>query len=475
MPSLSMEIPPGSKVKLRASCTPMRRGAALLSKDCLVLLEGSVERLCQAGSVTLASTTAIIHNLSQSVLAGEIVLPQRVFGNLQNPGLLSNSHDQQTLAMPPSQLQLHQTREESQHHRIPNNFGPGQSSVTSQDIHNSNNYAKNISRLIVPGKSYRSETLVSPGHLNQCIHQDARNAGDLTYILHQHQPQNHGGKQLSHLTHDVTDQVNYNVLDLCSPPSSPRSLRCMQTSSSSIITSRSTERRDNSPNYNPDLSMLAVSPTSPRSSIVANRSSNSATNISILPRPSPSPPRDDSQTPSPQGTLCFVAMDCISGSESASLSTIEKMRIPHGEFLVSGIAVNIRKFKVTQSEGYVVLLSLEEDEPDFGRDPNRAKVVLPVLVSSNLCAKYLQLPVGEYLSQHENLRKEASKALKIACSLKFRDFRGTFRVKLQPKGPSDPANQLKISSTNTGTSTGPPSQSADATSLLLLDFHEAQG
>ena len=450
--SLSLELPPGTKVKLRAICTPMRRGVALLSRECLVLLEGSVERLTQSGPVAPTVTKTIMQ---------EKTLPP--------PVKLTNSLQQQPHASLSPRLQNEQMQMQ------PNRTAPivGQilSSVMPLDTPISFNQIGDNSTPFVLSPYHPKEKSFSADHGDSYDLRDTKDEGVVPYMRHLHQQQNRGeGKRRSpHITHGATltsfkiDKDDSNVLDLCSPPPTPPILK----PSSSIFMSAPIQCCDELSSSNPNLSTLMVSPNIPSvlKSTIASRANSNAPIASILCSPSPSSLGNNPGISSSETALRFVPMDSISIAESASVSTERMMRVPHGEFLVRGIAVNIRKFKVTATEGYVVLLSLEEDEPDSGRDPERVKVVLPVTVSSDLCAKYLQLTVKEYLSQHEKLKKDASKALKIACSLRFRDFKGIFRVKSQQKSPSGPTSHPNVGCTNAS------SQSTETTSLLLLDFH----
>jgi hypothetical protein len=132
-------------------------------------------------------------------------------------------------------------------------------------------------------------------------------------------------------------------------------------------------------------------------------------------------------------------------------------------FVVTGTAVNIRKFKVTASTGYVVNLSLENAASSNGSSGAGAKeggemaadvetaVVVPVLVGSDLCAAYLDMPAAEYLARQKGLSKEEGKELKVQSSLRFQDFRGSFvaRLLVAVKGGGDSRSQLSSSDSAT--------------------------
>ena len=70
------------------------------------------------------------------------------------------------------------------------------------------------------------------------------------------------------------------------------------------------------------------------------------------------------------------------------LATIRQQTMKQKCFVVSGTAVNIRKFKVGAATGYVVNLCLESI-PSSDTDIHAETVMVPVLISSDLCASYL--------------------------------------------------------------------------------------
>ena len=130
-------------------------------------------------------------------------------------------------------------------------------------------------------------------------------------------------------------------------------------------------------------------------------------------------------------------------------------------FVVTGTAVNIRKFKVTTATGYVVNLSLENAGssdgsssagvggpalPSSGSSDAEAAVV-PVLVGSDLCAAYLDMSAADYLARQKGQSKEDGKAMKMQCSLRFQDFRGSFvaRLVVDLKGGGGNRSQLSAS------------------------------
>ena len=406
MSSLSLELPPGTKVKLRAICTPMRRGVALLSRECLVLLEGSVERLTQSGPVAPTATKTITHIYPEHLSVERTFPPPVKFTN----SLQQQPHVSLAPQLQHAQMQMQPNRTTPIVEQILSSIMPLDTPISFDQIGEN-------STPFMPSPYHPKEKSFSADHGDSYDLHYTKDEGVVPYMRHLHQQRNRGeGKRHSpDITHGATltstkiDKDDSNVLDLCSPPPTPPLLK----PSSSIFMSAPMQCCDELSSSNPNLSILMVSPniSSALKSTIASRANSNAPIASILCSPSPSSFGNNPEISSSETALRFVPMDSISTAESASVSTERTMRVPHGEFLVRGIAVNIRKFKVTANEGYVVLLSLEEDEPDSGRDPGRSKIVLPVTVSSDLCAKYLQLPVKEYLSQHEKLKKEDSKAL----------------------------------------------------------------
>jgi hypothetical protein len=186
------------------------------------------------------------------------------------------------------------------------------------------------------------------------------------------------------------------------------------------------------------------------------------------------------------GTAAATAAEGSSESKMAGanvssdtlLATLREQTV--GSFLVQGTAVFIRKFRVSAASGYVVNLVLEGDAPRVsgsgssgsGTDNNSGpddtgmaasdNVIVPVQISSDLCAQYLGVSVAEYMTKQKSLSKEAAKEMKIASSLEFQDFRGTFVARLlaETKEPSA-----------SGTANGNRSQQSagDGAILELLD------
>ena len=74
------------------------------------------------------------------------------------------------------------------------------------------------------------------------------------------------------------------------------------------------------------------------------------------------------------------------------LATLRQQTTNQKCFVVSGTAVNIRKFKVGAATGYVVNLCLESI-PSNDTDVHAETVVVPVLISSDLCASYLGITI----------------------------------------------------------------------------------
>ena len=199
-------------------------------------------------------------------------------------------------------------------------------------------------------------------------------------------------------------------------------------------------------------------------------------------------------TPNPSANhdhldLTYVSLATVAAAMSDPGSDAgHSRRLPQRDFNVRGTAVNIRKFRVTEADGYLVLLSLEEQDDDMHTDrdrdsdvtgmPPRGSVVVPVLVSNDLCVKYLGLAPLAYLSKLKNIGKEEIKALKMSHSLKFRDFRGSFRARLAAPS-SAPSGDLGLSGSAGATpAKSSSSSSSSATSqgeepiLLLLDFYD---
>jgi hypothetical protein len=178
----------------------------------------------------------------------------------------------------------------------------------------------------------------------------------------------------------------------------------------------------------------------------------------------------------PQSNLTYFALDTVAAWLSAPIGSDISFNLPAGDFVVRGTAVNIRKFKVAPSEGYVVLLSLEGEAEANGESTNKASAFVPALVSNDLCSKYLQTTAKEYLLNLKESSKEEIKAIKTSYSLKFRDFRGTFRARLLPCNPhskisqSDQAPPNTIMDAHAARSCGASSQ-GDRMLLLLVDFY----
>ena len=177
--------------------------------------------------------------------------------------------------------------------------------------------------------------------------------------------------------------------------------------------------------------------------------------------------------------LTYFALDVVAAWLSAPVASQTSCTLPAGDFVVRGTAVNIRKFKVVPSEGYVVLLSLEEEIEAKGENFSKAIACVPALVSNDLCSKYLQTTAKEYLLNLKEASKEEVRAIKTSYSLKFRDFRGTFRARLQPCNPnskisqSDQAVPYTTNDAQTAKSSSASSQ-GDRMLLLLVDFYSSE-
>ena len=181
--------------------------------------------------------------------------------------------------------------------------------------------------------------------------------------------------------------------------------------------------------------------------------------------------------PSNQRPLIRLSMDEIavmlsntSESDTATGSGI----LPDGDFVVQGTAVNIRRFKATATEGYVVLLSMEEEDEgggEVGESHPHARAVVPASVCDDLCARYLQASSAEYLSQLKAAGKEESKTIKTNFSLKFRDFKGSFRARLlRPR--DNKVNTGTEATPSKSSSSGTANSQGEGMSLLLVDFYD---
>ena len=514
MPSFSLEILPGCKVKVRASCTPMRRGVAMLSPECIVLLEGSVERLiaCTAASSGATAAAVIAHALQlpvqQSLLAaGGIHHPPQNHPQLIDP--VQNKKVQQ---------QNHQQRQQQQQQRLQIEVGKSldQSLNQSQRL---NPYCSAVDLPLVYGSA--SEHALAPlarhaapntnGETYQ-VDAAAEYQSSIEVVMERRSLEEPLGSIQSVLSspgHSATNQI----LDLCSPsspsPSSPVRIISNQplptthavnvninmshdafydelnlnavTSSPSIstppqgITVRLAKTRYALSAENVHTSSAIV--TTLLSSVMTGEAAASAggAGSSGVRRSSSSSSSIGGQS-EPQSNLTYFALDIVAAWLSTPLGSDISCNLPAGDFVVRGTAVNIRKFKVAPSEGYVVLLSLEGEAEANGESMNKASAFVPALVSNDLCSKYLQTTAKEYLLNLKDASKEEIKAIKTSYSLKFRDFRGTFRARLLPCNPhskisqSDQAPPNTIMDAHAARSCGASSQ-GDRMLLLLVDFY----
>jgi RecQ mediated genome instability protein len=602
MSLLSLDLPPGSKVKLRASHTPIRRGTAMLSAECLVLLGGAVERLAafkplQGLSSSEAHQMDVVHS-------GTGQMPPPLFNSrpmqvatqkLQQPIHQQPIHQQQQRQQqqPMHQQQLQQQQLQQQQHSAENqiqmhhrsNQNQNQNHIQNQNtchslqmdgdknafpimgFHGSSGrgdpHRLGHDSLISPAPSSSMPQLQSePLHLRR--QQDECRVRGCTDI----------GTNVSYSRVRATSPVSRDaekVLDLCSPgtpPPPPRShshsLSARKNNDKSLLpaglkmedsrlhgslnsadgggggngSGGSAARGDQ--HQDPDRDVTASRPLAPQSQsrldvpVGAAQPAPIAHSAVLLPvsasafgsgwnSPATKYPNPQSapssitiidgrvrkaplsvgvgvstnqnqiqnqiQSPHalPYVSLASVAAamsavpgvdtcaDSVSGHNSSS-----SRRLPLGDFNVRGTAVNIRKFRVTEADGYLVLLSLEEEtiDSDVRNMPQGGGVVVPVLVSNDLCVKYLELAPTEYLLMLKNIGKEEVKSVKTSYSLKFRDFRGSFRARIAPGSALPVPGDRGLSGGKGATPAKSTSSSSSATSqgedplLLLVDFYD---
>jgi RecQ mediated genome instability protein len=514
MPSFSLEIVPGSKVKVRASCTPMRRGVAMLSPECIVLLEGSVERLvaCTATSSGASAPAVIAHALQlpvQQPLQAAVGIhhprqnhPQ-VIDPVQNKKVQHQNHQQR------GQQQQQQLRSEggksldqslnqsqrlnpycsavdvplvygsaSEHALAPllRHAAPNTKSETAAE------YQSSVE--VVPQRRSVEETMgsiksvfSSPGHsatnqiLDLCSPSSPSPSSPIRIISNQPLATMHDDMNVSmNMSHDALyDELNLNAVtsspSICTPPQGI-TVRLAKARSALVA-----ETVHTSPAIVTTILSSLMNGEAAASAGGAGcsgvRSSSSSSSIG-----------GQSET---QSNLTYFALDTVAAWLSGPVGSDISFNLPAGDFVVRGTAVNIRKFKVAPSEGYVVLLSLEGEAEANGENMKKASAVVPALVSNDLCSKYLQTTAKEYLLNLKKSSKEEIKEIKTSYSLKFRDFRGTFRARLLPCNPhskisqSDQAPPNTVMDAHAARSCGASSSSqGDRMLLLLVDFYCSQ-
>ena len=522
MPSFSLEIVPGSKVKVRASCTPMRRGVAMLSPECIALLEGSVERLvaCTATS-SGASAPAVIAHALQLPVKQPLLAAVGIHHPPQNhPQLIDPVQNKKV------QHQNHQQRGQQQQQLLRSEGGKSLDQALNQS-QRQNPYCSAVDGPLVYGSA--SEHALAPltRHAAPNTNTNSETAAEYQSSV-EVVPQRRSLEEtmgsiksvFSSPSHSATNQI----LDLCSPSSPSPSSPIQIISNEPLTTMHDNVNMNMNMNMNmshdalyDELNLNAVtsSPsistppqgitvrlakarsavaaetvhTSPAivttiiSSLINGEAAASAGGAGCLGVRSSSSSSSSSigGQSEPQSNLTYFALDTVAAWLSAPVGSDISFNLPAGDFVMRGTAVNIRKFKVAPSEGYVVLLSLEGEAEANGEKMNKASAFVPALVSNDLCSKYLQITAKEYLLNLKESSKEEIKEIKTSYSLKFRDFRGTFRARLLPCNPhskisqSDQAPPNTIMDAHAARSCGASSSSqGDRLLLLLVDFYCSQ-
>ena len=521
MPTFSLEIVPGSKVKVRASCTPMRRGVAMLSPECIVLLEGSVERLvaCTAASSGASTPAVIAHALQlpvqQPLLAAVGIHhpPQnhpQLIDPVQNKKVQHQNHQQrgqqqQQLLRSEAGKSLDQAHNQSQRLNpycsavdVPLVYGSASEHAlaplsrhagpnTNTNSVTAAEYQSSVE--VVPQRRSFEETMgsiksvfSSPGHsatnqiLDLCSPSSPSPSSPIRIISNQplttmHDNMNVNVNMNMNISHDAFyDELNLNAVK--SSPSVSTPPQGITVRLSKARSALATETVHTSPAI---VTTILSSLTSGEAAASAGAAGCSGV------RSSSSSSSSIGGQSEPQSNLRYFALDTVAAWLSAPIGSDISFNLPAGDFVVRGTAVNIRKFKVAPSEGYVVLLSLEGEAEANGENMNKASAFVPALVSNDLCSKYLQTTAKEYLLNLKESSKEEMKEIKISYSLKFRDFRGTFQARLLPCNPHSKISQNDQAPPNTivdahaARSCGASSSSqGDRMLLLLVDFYCSQ-
>jgi RecQ mediated genome instability protein len=604
MSLLSLDLPPGSKVKLRASHTPIRRGTAMLSAECLVLLGGAVERLAafkplQGLSSSEAHQMDVVHSGTGQMPPPLFnsrpmqVVTQKLQQPIQQQPIHQQQQQQQQQPMHQQQLQQQQQQQQQQQYSAENQIrmhhrsNQNQSQNQNQNQNASHSLQTDGDRNAFPIMGFHGSS--GRGDLHRLGHDSLVSPAPSSSMpqlqsepLHLRRQQDEyrvsGGAEIgtnvSYSRVRATSPVSRDaekVLDLCSPgtpPSPPRphshSLSARTNNDKSLLpagvkmedsllhgslnstngggggngsggsAARGDPDRDltvSRPHAPQSQSRLDVpvgaaqpAPTAhsavllpasasafgsgwnspatkypapqsaPSSSTVVDgrvRKAPLSVGVSVSTNQNQNPNQIQNQIQNPHAlpyvSLATVAAamsavpgvdtsaDSVSGHNSSS-----SRRLPLGDFNVRGTAVNIRKFRVTEADGYLVLLSLEEEtiESDVRNMPQGGGVVVPVLVSNDLCVKYLELAPADYLLKLKNIGKEEVKSVKTSHSLKFRDFRGSFRARIAPGSAVPVPGDRGLSGGTGATPVKSSSSSSGATSqgedplLLLVDFYD---
>ena len=489
MPSFSLEILPGTKVKLRASCTPMRRGVAMLSQECIVLLDGSVERLVAYTStsggacISAASAHALQLPLQKSPpSAVGVNHPPLNQSHLIDPIQIKKVQQLQQQQQQQQQQQRPQIEEEKSMHR---------------PLH------ENQRLNPYPAAEHEYASSIAPRRNATADFNGERHQMDAVVERQSHNEINAHSRPLDSMIGSIQSVLispgqptTVEILDLCSPssppPSSPRRvkikplpipIRAISFSPSqgdfygdlNGTTSPSTPSQGTTMRYANIKAAPAVDAVHTYPAIMKSSTSNIKKVDAISAGGVSSYSGDHSRTECQSlsvSVLTYFALDVVAAWLSGPVGSQASCTLPAGDFVVRGTAVNIRKFKVVPSEGYVVLLSLEEEIEAKGENVSKAIACVPALVSNELCSKYLQTTAKEYLLNLKEASKEEIRAIKTSYSLKFRDFRGTFRARLQPCNPNSKISQgdQAVPNVQTGKSCSASSQ-GDRMLLLLVDFY----
>jgi hypothetical protein len=141
--------------------------------------------------------------------------------------------------------------------------------------------------------------------------------------------------------------------------------------------------------------------------------------------------------------------DALSIDADASVSPSLYQSVLRGDsFLVTGTAINIKKFKVTADGGYEVALFLEGAHEEVP--------LVPVILHSDLCARFLGQSAAECAAYLQAFSKKEYKRAKIEICLRFTEFRGCFQARLV-SGTGSGSGSIG----GTGTTDGPSAISGD--------------
>ena len=489
IPSLTMQLSPGTKIKLRATHTPMRRGTALLSLDCFMVLEGSVERLVGCTATQPAPAPALpdkpregpLSDRTGSVMNNQSprMHPPQQRPEQQHQQQQRQQQEQQGFADKESHRQLITSAECSStltstppiptppipstvSHIAPSSSGRGNHSLLPSSVYGGDKY---------PPSHMQSVSMPSSAtNFNMKQSQPATSSASHISPTASSIPLNHLQLQQQQQQQQQQGRALDGVLDLCSP-GTPQSLSPRALLSSIVAMKEEMEVDDyvNGLGRERDSGIISY----------ATVTSDPAPPMKSSPIFS-SPVSDNPAlptVPSNQRPLIRLSMDEIAvmlSNTSESDTVTGSGILPDGDFVVQGTAVNIRRFKATATEGYVVLLSMEEEDEgggEVGESHPHARAVVPASVCDDLCARYLQASSAEYLSQLKAAGKEESKTIKTNFSLKFRDFKGSFRARLlRPR--DNKVNTGTEATPSKSSSSGTANSQGEGMSLLLVDFYD---